>query len=94
MLGYLGWIPAAFLAGVLLMVLRHHHKPDLRQKVSQMGIFAGRTYAEILETMDEPQTTVQRSDGHTLRTWRDGGYNISLLFNAGDMCLGVERESN
>ena len=88
---YLGWIAAAFLAGVLLA---QHRKPTLQQRVLQMGIFAGRSYAEILRTMDAPQTEARQADGRTLRTWRNQDYSISLWFDGRDMCLGVEDESN
>ena len=88
---YLGWIAAAFLAGVLLMLRR---KPTLQQRVNQMGVFAGRTYAEILQTMDAPQTETRQTDGRTLRTWRNQDYSISLLFDGRDMCLGVEDEGH
>ena len=88
---YLGWITAAFLAGVLLMLRR---KPTLQQRVNQMGVFAGRTYTEILRTMDAPQTETRQADGRTLRTWRNRDYSISLLFDGLDMCLGVEEESS
>ena len=89
MLIYLGWIVAAFLAGVLLAQRR---KPALQQRVIQMGVFAGRTYAEILRTLEEPQTEARRTDGQTVRTWRNRDYSISLLFDGRDMCLGVEEE--
>ena len=88
---YLGWIVAAFLAGVLLMQRR---RPTLQQRVIQMGVFAGRSYAEILRTMDAPQTETRQTDGHTLRTWRNRDYSISLLFDGRDMCLGVEDEGH
>ena len=86
---YLGWIVAAFLAGVLLMLRR---KPTLQQRVNQMGVFAGRTYAEILRTMDAPQTETRQTDGQIVRTWRSRDHSISLLFDERDMCLGVEDE--
>ena len=31
-------------------------------------------------------------DGRTLRVWVDGGYSIALLFDAGEVCLGVQDE--
>ena len=88
---YLGWIAAAFLAGVLLAQRR---KPTLQQRVTKLCVFAGRTYAEILRTMDSPQTETRQADGRTLRTWRNSEYSISLLFDGRDMCLGVEDESH
>ncbi|MBQ6174933.1 MAG: hypothetical protein IKS31_05130 [Clostridia bacterium] len=41
----------------------------------------------------DPDTSVLQADGLPLRTWRDrSGYSISLLFDARDLCLGVEEE--
>lgn len=91
---YLGWIVAAFLAGVLLKGWMQRHKPTLQQRVTQMAVFAGRSYAEILQRLEEPQTEARQADGRTLRTWRNHDYSISLLFDRRDMCLGVENESH
>lgn len=87
---YLGWVIAAFLAGILFMQRR---KPTLQQRVFQMGVFAGRTYAEILRGLEEPQTESRQADGRTLRMWRNRDYSISLLFDGQDICLGVQNES-
>ena len=35
-----------------------------------------------------------RSDGNAARTWTDGEYSITLLFDRSDICLGVEEENN
>ena len=90
MLIYLGWIVAAFLAGVLLA---QRHKPTLQQRVNQLGVFAGRSYVEILRTLEEPQMETLQTDGQTVRTWRNRDYSISLLFDGREMCLGVQEES-
>ena len=90
MLLYLGWIVAAFLAGVLLA---QRHKPTLQQRVNQLGVFAGRSYVEILRTLEEPQMETLQTDGQTVRTWRNRDYSISLLFDGREMCLGVQEES-
>ena len=89
---YLGWIVAAFLAGVIITGWAQRHKPTLQQRVFQMGVFAGRSYAEILRGLEEPQREAQQADGRTLRTWRNHDYSISLLFDRRDMCLGVFEE--
>lgn len=94
MLFYLGWIIAAFLAGVLLMLVLQRRRPTLQQRAFQMGVFAGRAYADIVRTMDTPQAEARQANGHTVRTWRDGDYSISLLFDGRDMCLGVEDEGH
>ena len=92
MFGIIGWMVAAFLAGVLLMGWIQRRKPTLQQRVSELGVFAGRNYAEILRKLEEPQTETRQPDGQTLRTWRNRDYSISLLFDRQEMCLGVEEE--
>ena len=90
---YLGWIVAAFLAGVLLAGWLQRRRPTLRQRVERMGVFAGRGYAEILRSMDSPHVEERLTNGSAARTWRDDGYSITLLFDARDVCLGVKDET-
>ena len=93
MFGIIGWMVAAFLAGVLLALFIRRRRPTLQQRVTELGVFAGRTYAEILLALDAPQEEMHRPDGQTLRTWHSRGYGISLLFDGQEMCLGVEEEN-
>ena len=90
---YLGWIAAAFLAGVLFTLWMKGRRPSLRQRVTVAAVFRGKTYQEITREIDAPQTIIQQPDGRSLRTWREDGYSISLLFDAQDLCLGVTDES-
>ena len=55
-------------------------------------MFRGKTYQEVLSEISTPQSTVQQTNGHTLSTWQEDGYSISLLFDAQGLCLGVEDE--
>ena len=93
---YLGWIIAAFLAGVLLtlaVTLRLQRRRTLRQRFDGLGMTAGRDYAEIAAAVRAaPQETRAQADGQTLRTRREGAYAISLLFDRFDNCLGVMEE--
>lgn len=92
MLSYLGWIAAAFMAGILFAEKTKKSKPSLQARVEKAGYFRGKSYREILREMNTPQTIVRQSDGHTLCTWQEDGYSISLLFDMLDLCLGVESE--
>ena len=92
MLIYLGWIAAAFLAGILLALRMKNHGSSLRKRVKDAAVFRGKTYQEIKREIDAPQTVLRQADGRTLRTWREDGYSISLLFDPQDLCLGVEDE--
>ena len=94
MLIYLGWIAAAFLAGILFSLRLKARRTSLRNRVGLAAVFKGKTYQEIVREINGPQTVIQRTDGRTLRTWQEDGYSISLLFDARDLCLGVECESN
>ena len=71
----LGWIVAALLAGVLLGLSMKHRKTSLQKRVFQMGVFAGRSYAEILRTLVGPHMVVRQANGQTLRTWRNRDYS-------------------
>lgn len=93
-MGWIGWIVAAFLAGVMAMQWIQHRRPSLRQKVSQIGSFAGKAYVQILRELAVPQTEHPQRDGGVLRTWYGRDYCISLLFDEQDMCLGVMEESD
>ena len=92
MLIYLGWIAAAFLAGILFAGWIRRRKPSLQARAKKAAVFRGKTYQEVLSEMNEPKATIQQTDGRTLRTWQEDGYSISLLFDARDLCLGVEDE--
>ena len=92
MLVYLGWIAAAFMAGILFAGWMKGRKPSLQTRVEKAGYFRGKSYKEILREMNAPQTVIQQTDGRILRTWQEDGYSISLLFDARDLCLGVEDE--
>ena len=90
---YLGWIAAAFLTGVVLMLLRKGHRPTLRQRSDTVGAFRCMRYEEVMERLERaPQRTVERADGQTLRRWQEDEYSITLLFDGSGVCLGVEEE--
>ena len=93
---YLGWIVAAFLAGVLLTLaataLRRGRR-TLRMRFDGLGLTLGRDYAEIAAAVQTaPRKVEKRDNGDTLRTWQEGSYTISLLFDGQDYCLGVTEE--
>jgi hypothetical protein len=92
MLAYLGWIAAAFMAGMLFAGRMKNRRPPLQAQVEKAGYFRGKSYKEILREISAPQTVIRQTDGRTLRIWQEKGYGISLLFDARDLCLGVESE--
>ena len=93
---YLGWIIAAFLAGaisaVALIAWRERRK-TLRERFEGLGLTLGKAYAEIAAAVEVSPRLIQvRPNGQVLRTWQEGDYSISLLFDSQDFCLGVMEE--
>ena len=93
---YIGWILAAFLMGVALTlgaVLWRRKRLSLHERFDGLGLTLGKDYARIASAVGAaPQVTQRRPDGSTLRTWREGSYTITLLFDSQDYCLGVMEE--
>lgn len=90
---YLGWIIAAFLAGLLLGKWPKKQKMKLQERFDRLNICKGLSYVEILQHMQAaPRITDRNADGVTERTWADEGYSITLTFDRQDICLGVTDE--
>lgn len=93
MLGYLGWIVAAFLGGFLLALWQRKTYHSLRENFARVEFFKGRSYREILAIAGaKPNTIIQQADGRIIKVWKEIGYSISLEFDAQDICLGVRDE--
>lgn len=90
---YLGWIVAAFLAGCIITALIFTRRKTLRERLIAMGSLIGKDYAQIVaEVQTTPKSTVREANGQTLRSWEEGNYFVSLLFDKDDVCLGVMDE--
>lgn len=90
---YIGWIIAAFLAGLLLEKWPKKQKMKLRQRFDRLNICKGLNYVEILQHVEAaPRITDRNANGMTERTWVDEGYSITLTFDHQDICLGVQEE--
>ena len=93
---YLGWIIAAFLAGIILAVALmawREKRTTLRERFEGLGLTLGKGYAEIAAAVKvSPRMIEARPHSQTLRTWQEGDYSISLLFDSQDYCLGVMEE--
>ena len=93
MILYLGWIIAAFLAGLLLGKWPKKQKMKLQERFDRLNICKGMSYVEILQRVQAaPRLTDRNADGVTERTWVDEGYSIKLTFDRLDICLGVTEE--
>ena len=90
---YLGWIIAAFLAGVQLTAWRLNRRRTLRSRFDSLGVMKGWEYADIVAAVQIlPRTQVKEPDGQVLRTWQENGYAITLLFDEKNVCRGVMEE--
>ncbi len=90
---YLGWIVASFLAGGIAASLYFGRRHTLREKILALGPLVGRKYDQIESKIKTvPQSTLREANGQTLRSWADGQYFVSLLFDQDDICLGVMDE--
>ena len=93
MILYLGWIIAAFLAGLLLGKWPKKQKMKLQERFDRLNICKGMSYVEILQHVQAaPRITDRNANGVTERTWVDAGYSITLTFDWQDICLGVTDE--
>jgi len=93
MILYLGWIIAAFLAGLLLGKRPKKQKMKLKERFDRLNICKGMSYVEILQhAQAAPRITDRNADGVTERTWVDEGYSITLTFDWQDIYLGVTDE--
>ena len=93
MILYVGWIIAAFLAGLLLGKWPKKQKMKLQERFDKLNICKGMSYVEILQHVQAaPRITNRNADGITKRTWADEGYSITLTFDRQDICLGVQDE--
>ena len=90
---YIGWIIAAFLAGLLFGKWTKKQKMKLQERFDKLNICKGMSYVEILQRVQAaPRITDRNADGITERTWADEGYSITLTFDHQDICLGVQDE--
>ena len=90
---YIGWIIAAFLAGLLLEKWPKKQKVKLQERFDRLNIRKGMSYVEILQHVQAaPRITDRNANGVTERTWVDEGYSIKLTFDRLDICLGMTDE--
>ena len=90
---YIGWIIAAFLAGLLLGKWPKKQKMKLQERFDKLNICKGMSYVEILQRVQAaPRIRDRNANGDTERTWADEGYSIKLTVDRHDICIGVQDE--
>ena len=90
---YIGWIIAAFLAGLLFGKWPKKQKMKLQERFDRLNICKGMSYVDIFRHVQAaPRITDRNANGVTERTWVDEGYSIALTFDWQDICLGVTDE--
>ena len=90
---YIGWIIAAFLAGLLIGKWPKKQKMKLQERFDRLNICKGMSYVEILQRVQAaPRITDRNANSMTERTWAEKWYSITLTFDHQDICLGVQDE--
>ena len=90
---YIGWIVAAFLAGLLFGKWQKKQKMKLQERFDRLNICKGMSYVEILQHVEAaPRITDRNANGVTERTWVEEQYSITLTFDHQDICFGVQEE--
>ncbi len=90
----LGIIALAVLGGLVFAIEQAGDQakgPKLAQKFADLGTLAGRSRAEIVSVVGEPNSVSSIGDGITLLQWQHHSYHIALSF-IGDTCEGVQHE--
>lgn len=65
----------------------------LKQKTFDVPEFRGMNFVTVINCIGSGiGNTEVRKNGQTAHTWADTDYSITLLFDAGGICLGVEEE--
>lgn len=89
----LGWIIAAFLAGVLLAGVFHKPQKSLRRRFAAIDCYRGLSSAQIVAAIQaDPDTIIHLQGGQSLMVWKERRYTMVLRFDQHHVCLGVEEE--
>lgn len=64
---------------------------SVQKKFADLGTLTGKTKAEILAVVGQPNSVSSVGDGKTLLQWQATGYHIALMFT-GEICDGVTHE--
>ena len=88
---FLGPLVLGVLLFVVMRALTMAPGRRLQARFIAMGQLAGRTKAEIVATVGEPDAQTAMAGGKCLCQWLASGYHIALIFN-GDICEGVSHE--
>ena len=69
---------------------------DTKSKFAKLGTIAGKTRAEIIAAVGQPNSVSGIGSGKTLLQWQHtsqaGAYHIALRFDENDICEGVTHE--
>ncbi len=64
----------------------------LQNNFASLGVLKGKTLQEIEKVCGKPNAISSLGNGQILRQWQATGYNIALLFDENDICLGISSE--
>jgi len=92
-MAYLGWFVAGVVLGWLLGMRSQRQRLTLQQRSASVTTFSGRSFREIIALLERlPASRAPLPQGRVLYTWREQEYELRLMFDAGNICLGVYDE--
>lgn len=65
---------------------------ELNRKFIRLGVLSGKSYNEIIAIVGDPNST-HTIGSERLCQWIQPSYNISLIFDKNNICLGVHSET-
>ncbi len=83
----IGFILLCGLAFIIIWTCVRRPGRVLKNQFSTLGDFTGKRYSEIYAVCGVP-SSISVTDRGNVKTWRATGYQISLLFDNNDICLG------
>lgn len=66
---------------------------SMQKKFKELGHLKGKKYKKIVEAVGKEASHIEYIQDGSIRVWSSIGYQITLLFDDKDVCLGVSNES-
>ncbi|MDE7083659.1 MAG: hypothetical protein K2O81_00285 [Clostridia bacterium] len=85
-------IIVALVGGLVSYSIRAQGR-ELNKKFVALGELKGKTYTEIKNEVGA-ENSISYTENGCLRKWVRPSYNITLLFDKDDVCLGVSSETS
>jgi hypothetical protein len=66
---------------------------SMKKKFVRLGTLRGMTYGQIVSAVGKGANAIQHMPDGSVRVWQSLDYQITLLFDANEVCLGVSNET-